>query len=83
MGDPTTCVYQFICDKNGNDDMNIIQYFIIHGLGLFIMIDSYMAHMFCEGSLSHNTEVPIYIKKNKYHLSLNKNTTSFDWEDDN
>ena len=28
MGDPTTCVYQFIYNENENDETKIIQYFI-------------------------------------------------------
>ena len=46
MSDPTTCVYQFIYDENDNDGTNIIQYYIMHGLGLCIKVDSYVAHMF-------------------------------------
>ena len=48
MGDPTTCVYQFIYDKNDSDDTNIIQYCILNELGLCIKVDSYVAHMFYE-----------------------------------
>ena len=42
MGDPTTCVYQFIYDENYNNDTQITQYFIMYGLGLCIKVDSYM-----------------------------------------
>ena len=42
--DPTPCVYQFIYNKNDSDDTKRIQYFIMHGLGLFIKVDSYMSH---------------------------------------
>ena len=66
MGDPTTCVYQFIYNKNNNGDTKIIQYFIMRGLGLCIKVDIYVAHMFYAWSFSHNTAVPIAIKKNKY-----------------
>ena len=51
----------------------------MHGLGLCINVDSYVAHMFYAWSLSHNPEVPIAKKKNKYFLSLNTNTTIFGW----
>ena len=34
MGHPTTCVYQFIYDENDNDETKVIQYFIMHVLGL-------------------------------------------------
>ena len=46
MGDPNACDYLIIYNKNDNDDTNIIQYFIIHGLGLCIKVDIYMSHMF-------------------------------------
>ena len=34
MGDPKTCVYQLIYNENENDDMEVIQYFIMNGLVL-------------------------------------------------
>ena len=61
LGDPTICVYQLIFDENENIDTNIIQYFIMHGLGLCIKLDSFVAHMFYEWLFSHNTAVPIAI----------------------
>ena len=51
----------------------------MHVLGLYIKVDSCVAHMFYAWSLSHKTEVPIDIKKNKYFLSLDINTTLFSW----
>ena len=65
MCDPATCVYRLISDIKEIIYTEIIQYFIMHGLGLFIKVDSYVAHMFYEWSLSHNTAVPISIKNNK------------------
>ena len=68
MGDPTTCVYRFIYGEKDKNDTYITQYFIMNGLGLCIKVDSYVAHLFYEWSFSHNTEVPIAKKKNKYFL---------------
>ena len=51
----------------------------MHGLGLCIKVDSYVAHMFYAWSFYHNTAVPIDIKKNKEFLSLDTNTTVFAW----
>ena len=51
----------------------------MHGLRLCIKVDSYVAHMFYAWSFSHNTSVPIAKNKNKYFLSLNKNTNVFPW----
>ena len=79
MGDPTTCVDQLIYDKNDSDDTNIIQYFIINGLGLCIKVDIYVAYMFYAWSFSHNTAVTISTNKNKYILSLKTKTTAFSW----
>ena len=46
MVDTTTRVYQFIHDENESNYTNIIQFLIIHGLGLCINLDSYISHMF-------------------------------------
>ena len=77
MGDPRTCIYQFIYDENDSYDTNIIQYFIMHGLVLCIKVDSYVAYMFYVWSFGYNVEVPIAINNNKYFLLLNANTTLF------
>ena len=55
----------------------------MHGLVLYIKLDSFMAHMFYAWSFFHNTSVPIDIKKNQHFLSLNTYTTVFVWEADN
>ena len=46
----------------------------MYGLGLCIKVDSYVAHMLYAWSFCNNTEVPIAINRNKYFISLNKNT---------
>ena len=51
----------------------------MHRLGLCIKLDSYVAHMFYEWLLFHNTAVQISIKKNKCFLSMNTNTIVFYW----
>ena len=63
MGDPKTCVYQFIYDENYNDDTKLIQYFIMHVLGLWKKVDSYVSHMLYSWSFSHNTVVLIATNK--------------------
>ena len=65
MGDPTTYFYQLVYDETGNADTEIIQYSIMHGFVLRIKVDSYVANMLYKWSFSHNTAVPIAIKKNK------------------
>ena len=57
----TTCVYQFIYDKNNNNYTKTIQCFIINELGLCIKVDNYVVHMFYSWSFSHNTSFPIAI----------------------
>ena len=79
MSDTTTCVYQSIYDESDSDDTKIIQYFMMHGMGLYIKVDSYVANMFYAWSLSYNTPVPVYIDKNKHFVSLNTYTTVFSW----
>ena len=78
MGDLTTCVYQFIYNEKDSVYTEILQYFIIHGLGLCIKVSSFVAHMFYAWSFSNNAAVTIAIKKNKYFLSLITHTTVFD-----
>ena len=79
MGDPTTCVCQFIYDEKDKNDTQIIQYFIMHGLGICMKADSYVAHFFCAWLFSNNTAFPIAKNNNKCFLSLNTNTIVFDW----
>ena len=45
MGDSTTCVYQFMYDEKDSVDTEIIKYFIMHGLGLCIKVNSYVTHI--------------------------------------
>ena len=77
IGDPTTFFYQFIYDENNINDTQITQYFIMHGLGLCIKVNSYVAHIFYECKCSNNTAVPIAINKNRYLLSFNTHTIVF------
>ena len=46
LGNLTTCVYHFIFDENVSNDTKIIQYFIMHVLGLCIKLNIFVAHMF-------------------------------------
>ena len=79
MVDPTTYVYQFIYDEKYSVGIEVIQYFIMHGLVLCIKVDIYVEHMFYTWLFSHNTAVTISIKNNKYFLSLNTNNNLFAW----
>ena len=54
LGDPTTCVYKLVYDENYSNDINVLQYFNMHGLVLYIKIDSFVAHMLYAWSFSHN-----------------------------
>ena len=77
--DPTTCVYQLIFFQYDSNGTKIIPYFIMHGLGLCIKLNSFVAHMFYAWSFSHNTVVQIAIKHNRKFLSLNTYTNVFTW----
>ena len=46
LGYPTNFVYQFIFDENDINYTRIIQYFIMHGLGICIKLNSFVAYMF-------------------------------------
>ena len=46
LGDPTTYVYQLIFNKDDSNDTKIIQYFILHGLGLCIKLNGFVVHIF-------------------------------------
>ena len=76
---PKKCVYQFILDENHINDTNIIQYFIMHGLGLCIKLDSFVAHMFYVWSFSYTTAVTIAINHGKYNIPLNTYNIVFVW----
>ena len=78
-GDTATCVYQFIYDKNSNDETKIIQYFVMRTLGLCVKVYSHVANMFYAWSFSHNTSTQIDIKKKRHFNSLNTYTSVFTW----
>ena len=65
LGDTDTCVYQFTFNKEKSDNTQILHYFVMHGLGLWIKSNSYVAHMFDAWLFSHSTPVQIDIKQNK------------------
>ena len=67
--------------ENDINDTKMIQYFIMHGIGLCIKLNSFVAYMFYVWLFSHNTAVPIAVNQNKYLLSLNTYTTVFAWGD--
>ena len=46
MVDNTTCVYWFIYNWKKSSDKYIIQYFIMHWLGLFIKVYIYVEYIF-------------------------------------
>ena len=62
LGHAITCVYQVIFYQDASNDTKIIQYFIMHGVGLCIKINSIVAHMFYAWTFSNNTSVPINFK---------------------
>ena len=72
-----------IFDENDCNDTNIIQYFIMHGLGLCIKLNRFVVNMLYSCSFSNNKPVPIAINKKNYSISLNEYTTAFDWGDEN
>ena len=55
----------------------------MHGLVIFIKLNSFVSHMFYARSLINNTGLPISIYQNKYYLSLDTYTPVFAWGDGN
>ena len=62
LGDTITCVYKFKVEKKEMDNTQIIQHFVMYGLGLCIKINNYVAHLFYYCSFSYNTAIPISLK---------------------
>ena len=62
-----------------SNNTKIIQYFIMHGMGLCIKLNFFVSHMFFAWQFSHNTAVNIYINQRKYFIYLTIYTTVFDW----
>ena len=79
MSDPTTFLYQFIFDQDDSNYTKIIQYFVMHGLGLCIKLNIYVEHMLYARSFIFSTEVTLSINQNIYYLSLNTHTAEFAW----
>ena len=51
----------------------------MHGCGLCVKVDSYVAHMPYACPFSSNKSFTIALRKNKYFPSLNTNTTVLAW----
>ena len=68
MHNKLLCYFIVICRVDDSVDTEIIQYFIMHGSGLCINVDRYVAHMLFAWSFINNAEIPISINKNKYFL---------------
>ena len=49
----------------------------MNGLGLYIKVNRYVAHLLYAWSFSHNTVFPITIYKNKYLIFLNTHSPVF------
>lgn len=59
---PTTCCYQFLCD----DEIDIIQFFCLPGLGICCQIKSYWAHSFMAACFAQLTLTLLIIYHGKY-----------------
>ena len=83
LGDTTTCFYQFVFDENDSNGTNTLPYFIMHGLGLFIKSNSFVAHI-C--SMNGNS---VIIQKYQFPITrikqffFNTYNTVFAWVDGN
>ena len=66
-------------DSKATATTELLQYFVMHGIGLFIKLKNHVAHMFYAWLFSYNTTVPIAIKQKKYYLALYTYIIVFDW----
>ena len=73
----TTCFYQFVFDQDESNNTNIIQYFVMNRLGLFVKLNRYVSQMLYAWSFSHDTEVPIAVNQKICYHYLNAYSTGF------
>ena len=81
LGVPTSCVYQFIHDENGfqEDDAEVIQYFLLNGLGVCFRLGNHVAHSFYAFTMTHCTAVCMVVVDSTLYLRKNDNFTVFAW----
>jgi len=62
IGISTTCVYQFV-GKDASDE--VLCFFLLDGLGIAVLLDTHVCHMFFGHLFSHRTALPIIIRGGK------------------
>ena len=63
---PTTCCYQQVKSEN----CEIVQYFVMQGLGSCVLLEDFLAHHFYSGTFVHNTSVGVAIDNcNRVHVT--------------
>ena len=80
IGNPKTCVYQFIIAKSNEHNEVITQLFKMNGLGLCVNLKFRVSHMFHGWNFSYYTNVPIIFRKSKNYLYCDDYTTFFYWD---
>jgi hypothetical protein len=66
LGTPTTCAYQFVAAAN----IDVLQYFILEGLGLCVRLTSFLGHSFYAYTFVHCTSICLMRKEGKVHFVM-------------
>ena len=79
LGNPTTCVYQFVIGKSNEHPVVITRFFIFNGLGPCVHFQVDVAHMFYGWKFSHCAAATFKFQKDKSFLCVDGDTTIFAW----
>ena len=70
MGYPMTHFYHFIYNKLDANGRYILIYFAMHGVGICVELENFVANIFYERSFSHVTAFPVALNEEHICLSL-------------
>ena len=79
LGNPNTCVYQFVIGESNEHPIVITQLLILDELGTCVNFQADVAHIFYGWNFSHFSDVPVMFQKCKHFLSVDDDITIFAW----
>mmetsp|Transcript_7289 Transcript_7289/g.13285 ORF Transcript_7289/g.13285 Transcript_7289/m.13285 type:complete len:637 (-) Transcript_7289:103-2013(-) len=80
IGSASTCAYQFVYRTESlKDEIELVQYFILAGLGVSVRMSSFVVHMMYAHTFSHMTAMPLVIKSGKVYSKSNGDVNVFAW----
>ncbi len=70
LSNPTKCAYQFVPfrGKSVDDDVVVIQSFMMLGIGMSLRLKSFLSHIFHSGCYQHNTSIPLFLQSGKVYM---------------